>query len=167
MENVVTKALDLLPESIRETTALRLFGFLKIPVLFYLRPSVVKLDDQECIVKIALNRRSKNHLNSMYFGVLACGADCAGGLAAMRQIQRSGKKISLAFKDFEAQFLKRADGDVHFVNRQGKEITEFVSKVAACHERMNFPLEIIALVPDKYGDEPVATFKLTLSLKQS
>src|SRR5690349_12598186 len=86
-----------LPEKVRETFLLRAFGFLKIPVLFFVSPSVSEMTDQRCVVKVPLNRRTKNHLNSMYFGVLAAGADCAGGLVAMRMIQEEGNRVSLIF----------------------------------------------------------------------
>ncbi|HTL11154.1 MAG TPA: DUF4442 domain-containing protein, partial [Bdellovibrionota bacterium] len=92
---------------LKETLYLRAFGLIKIPMLWYLRPSVVELTDDRCVVKIPLRRRAKNHLNSMYFGALAAGADCAGGLMAMRLIRADGNRASLVFKDFHAEFLKR------------------------------------------------------------
>ena len=124
----------------------------------------MKLDDEMCIVKIPLNRRTKNHLNSMYFGVLATGADLAGGLVAMKEITESKKKVALSFKDFHAEFLKRAEGDVHFICTQIPEIKKFVAEVIASGERMNFPVYIEAIVPSE-GNNPVAKFTLTLSLK--
>ncbi|MDO9184066.1 MAG: DUF4442 domain-containing protein [Bacteriovorax sp.] len=148
----------------QDTLFVRLFGLTKVPLIFYVRPSVIRLDDQQCIVKIPLNRRTKNHLNSMYFGVLATGADLAGGLVAMKEISESKKKVALSFKDFHADFLKRAEGDVHFVCTQIPEIKKFVGEVIASGERMNFPVHIEAIVPSE-GNEPVAKFILTLSLK--
>jgi acyl-coenzyme A thioesterase PaaI-like protein len=144
---------------------LRIFGLTKIPLLWFIRPSVHKMNDEVCVVTVPLNRRTKNHLNSMYFGVLCAAADCAGGLTAMKHIRKSGKNISLAFKDFNAEFLKRAEGETFFTNTQGKEIEEFVQKVIVSGERMNMPVEVIATVPSLEGDEPVAKFTLTLSLK--
>ena len=77
----------MIPSPLKDTMYLRLFGFLKIPMLFWLRPSVMEINQTTCKVKIPLGRRQKNHLNSMYFGVLAAGADCAGGLVAMQAIR--------------------------------------------------------------------------------
>ncbi len=155
---------DFIPKKYRDTLFVRLFGFAKVPLIFFVGPSVVKLDDEMCIVKIPLNRRTKNHLNSMYFGVLATGADLAGGLVAMKEITESKKKVALSFKDFHAEFLKRAEGDVHFICTQIPEIKKFVAEVIASGERMNFPVYIEAIVPSE-GNNPVAKFTLTLSLK--
>lgn len=156
----------MIPSPLKDTMYLRLFGFLKIPMLFWLRPSVMEINQTTCKVKIPLGRRQKNHLNSMYFGVLAAGADCAGGLVAMQAIRDSGKNVSLSFKDFHADFLKRAEGDTVFTNHQGKEVRDFVAQVIASGERENFPVKITATCPGKLGDEPVAEFILTLSLKR-
>lgn len=153
------------PKKLQDTVFVRLFGLMKVPLIFWVSPSVVSLNDQECIIKIPLNRRTKNHLKSMYFGVLCTGADIAGGLVAMNEITASKKKIALSFKDFNAEFLKRAEGDVHFICTQIPEIKNFVQEVIKSGERMNFPVNIKAVVPSINPNEEVARFVLTLSLK--
>lgn len=153
------------PKKLQDTMFVRLFGLMKVPLIFWVAPSVVSLNDQECVIKIPLNRRTKNHLNSMYFGVLCTGADIAGGLVAMNEITASKKKIALSFKDFNAEFLKRAEGDVHFICTQIPEIKKFVKEVIESGERMNFPVHIKATVPGINPHEEVARFILTLSLK--
>lgn len=154
-----------IPEKIKNTAYVRLFGLVKVPLIFWVRPTVLQMDDNIVKVKIPLNRRTKNHLNSMYFGVLATGADVSGALLAMNKIQKSKRNISLAFKDFKADFLKRAHGDVHFVNTQGNELSELIEKVIETKERQNHSLYIEAFVPSESETEPVAKFWLTLSLK--
>ncbi|MBL7714040.1 MAG: PaaI family thioesterase [Bdellovibrionales bacterium] len=156
---------NLLPVSFRETLMVRIFGAALIPVLNYVRPRVLELSPQRCRVLIPLTRRTKNHLRSMYFAVLAAGADCAGGLLAMRLIQTYDPGISLVFKDFKADFLKRPEGDVEFRCDQGAEILAFFEKVRASDQRLNLPVKITASVPS-VGPEPVAEFILTLSLKK-
>ncbi|MGE4232990.1 MAG: PaaI family thioesterase [Bacteriovoracia bacterium] len=149
----------------KETIKLRLFGWLKIPLLGFVQPQVLELNDKRCVVKIPLSWRTKNHLGTMYFGVLSTGADCAGGLAAMNAISSSGKPVALIFKDFHAEFLKRAEGDVYFTCEQVQEARDLVQKAIDTKERQNTSLKIVATVPDKMGNEPIANFALTLSLK--
>ena len=88
-------------ERLKQTVGMRLFGWLKIPLLASVRPSVVELSETRCVVRIPLRRWTRNHLGSMYFGALAIGADCAGGLLAMDAIRRSGGGVSLVFKAFQ------------------------------------------------------------------
>jgi len=155
----------LITEKTRETLALRLFGLAKIPLLFYVGVSIAELTSERMEVRIPLRRRTKNHLGSMYFGALCIGADCAPGAFAMYLIRQQPARISMVFKDFQAEFLKRAEGDVHFICDQGKEISELVAQAAASDERVERQIDVIATVPS-LSDEPVARFKLTLSLKK-
>ena len=154
------------PDRVKETFWLRAFGLLKVRMLLFVSPSVVELNETRCEIKIPLNRRTKNHLNSMYFGVLAAGADCAGGMIAMRMIQQEGDQASLLFKEFHAEFLKRAEGDTHFICEDGAAIREMVKRALLSGERENMPVHVTAKVPSKLGDEPVAKFTLTLSIKR-
>lgn len=150
---------------IKATWFLRSFGFLKVPLIFYCRPSVVEFSSETVIVKIPFKRRNRNHLKSMYFGTLAVGADVAGGFLAMALIRKSGRNISLVFKDFKAEFLKRPEGDTHFTCNAGQAIKNLIDEATKTGERVNMPLKITATVPEISGNEPVAEFILTLSLK--
>lgn len=152
--------------TLRETIGIRMWSFWKIPLLFFLRPSVIELSRDRAVVRIRLTRRSKNHLGSMYFGALCAGADCAGGIIAMRAIEQSGGGVSLIFKDFTAEFLRRAEGDVHFTSEDGAAVRDLVRKTIESGERQHLPVTVIATVPEKSGDDPVAKFSLTLSLKK-
>lgn len=146
------------------TAYLRLFGLTQIPLLWFIRPSVERLDGEQCIVKIPHIRRNKNHLGSIYFGVMCAAADCAGGLLAMKLIDQSGKKVALSFKDLNAKFLRRAHGDCYFTNKEGLAVKELVDKAIETGERVEMPVHVVATVPSD-GDDPVAEFVLTLSLK--
>jgi acyl-coenzyme A thioesterase PaaI-like protein len=154
-------------ERLKQTFGMRLFGWLKIPLLASVRPSVVELTEARCVVRIPLRRWTRNHLGSMYFGALAIGADCAGGLLAMDQIKRSGKPVSLVFKAFQATFLKRPEADVYFICEEGAAIRDQVRRALASEERITEPMHIQAAVKLPDGTfEPVAEFTLELSLKQ-
>lgn len=154
-----------LPKSLQDTLSLRFFGLVQIPMIGYLRPRVLELSESRCVVRIPLNRRSKNHLGSLYFGALAVGADCAGGLIAFEQVKRSGEPVSLVFKDFRADFLRRPTTDVDFVCEDGMAIGELVREAIRSCERVERTVTVCAY---QAGDpeEPVAKMELTLSLKR-
>ena len=101
----------------------------------------------------------------MYFAALAIGADCSVGLLAVELINQQQENISFIFKDFNAEFLRRANGDVYFSCVQGREIRELVQMAATGRERVEMSLNAKATVPAE-SDEPVARFRLTLSLKR-
>jgi acyl-coenzyme A thioesterase PaaI-like protein len=148
-----------------ETLLVRLLG-LRIPSLLFMSPVVEQLDDDGCAVRIPLGWRTRNHLGSMYVGVLCAGADLASGLNAFRLIRSRHRDVKLVFADLRGEFLKRADGDVVFRSRQGREVAEAMRRTVETGERVTLPIEVVCTVPSRYGDEPVARFTMGLSLKR-
>ena len=53
-----------------------------------------------------------------------------------------------------------------FTCEDGEAIGALVSRAIGSGEREELPVRIVATVPDKLGEEPVADFTLTLSLKR-
>lgn len=151
---------------LKGTLFIRAFALRYIPMIGYCRPSVIELSEERVEIKIPLTRKTKNHWGSMYFGALAVGADIAGGFLAMHIIRERKTKVSLVFKDFKAEFLKRPMGDVHFISSQGAGIKELVEQAIASGERVSMPVEVTAVVPSE-SSEPVAKMTVTLSLKKS
>ncbi|ANQ17168.1 DUF4442 domain-containing protein [Vibrio parahaemolyticus] len=151
----------------RANLYLKVFGFTKVPLIWLCRPKIIDIDDKHVEVKIPLRKRTKNHLNSMYFGALAVGADVAGAFLAMSKAQEKGEPISLAFKGVKAEFLKRPEADVHFVCDDGPLIDEMLDYTLETGERINRDVKITALCPSLHGDEPMAEFYLTLSIKKA
>lgn len=141
------------------------FGLTKIPTLAWLLPHVEEMDKERVVLRIPLSWRSRNHLKSMYFGALCAGADVAAGMVAMQAIAKSGKRIDFVFKDVNAKFLKRAEGDVFFTCEAGSRVRALVEKAVAEPKRFEETVSVVATVPSKTGDTPVATFEMTLSLK--
>lgn len=148
----------------RNTMSLRAFAFWRIPLIHFIRPVVEEMDANVCRIRVPLSRRTKNHLGSMYFGVLSTGADCAGGLLAMQLIRQSKKNVSLVFKDFKAHFLKRAEGDVVFLCQDGPAIRSLVERTLSSSERQEAVVKVTATVPS-ISQELIAEFELTLSLR--
>src|SRR5512138_409614 len=151
---------------LKETALLRLVS-LRIPTLLFLGPRVVELDEEGCAIEIPLGWRSRNALiGAMYFGALCAGADLAAGFPAARLIFGRHRAVRLVFGELHAEFLKRADGDVLFRSRDGRRVAEAVRKADATGERVTLPVEVVATVPSRHGDEPVARFALSLSLRR-
>lgn len=148
------------------TALIRYFGLRKVALILYCQPSVVDMSEDRFEVKIPLTRRTRNHVNSMYIGVMTVGVDLAVGMLTMYLIKKIGKNVILIFKDFQGNYLKRAEGDVHFICEEGQTIAGAINKTLETGERMNVPIVVKAIVPEKLGNEPVADFTITLSLKE-
>lgn len=137
-----------------------LLGRLKIPMIGFVRPRIMEMDDQKVIIRISLRRRTRNHLGSMYFGALSVGADLAGAIHSV--YFTGGKGMSMAFKSMQAEFVKRAEGDVFFESKDGKLISQTIEESRQTRERVNRMVEVTA---KNIKGELVAHFKMEISIK--
>ncbi len=115
-------------------------------------------------MRVRLGMKTRNHLKVMYFGALAMGAELSIALKAITSIQESGQRIDFIFKDFQCEFLKRADGHVHFVCDEADKVEALIGKAADSSERLSQTFNGYAYVPSS-SEEPVMTYKLTLSVR--
>ena len=102
----------------------------------------------------------------MYFGALSIGADVSGGLIVMNLIRSRRSRVAFLFKDFQAEFLKRAEGAVVFTCNDGRKLAALLDRAEASGEREEDQVTVTATVPEILGEEPVAIFKLTISMKK-
>ena len=139
-----------------------LLGRIRIPLIGYTNPRLLSIDDQSVRVRIKLRRRTKNHLNSMYFGALAVGADIAGGIQVFYFSKMLGKEISFAFKGMNAAFIKRAESDIIFESTQGELVKAAIDKSIAEKVRVNESIEVRAI---NDAQEIVAKFDMIISVR--
>ena len=137
-------------------------GFFKIRLLFFVRPQLEKLTDETVVLRVKLNKRTKNHLNSMYFGALAVGADLAAGVHSMYYCDKLGVQPHFSFKSMEGNFLKRVETDAIFICNSGEAIHTVVKQAHETKERQNFPVPVS--VQNTNGEE-VARFVMEMSIK--
>jgi len=139
-----------------------LLGLFKIPMVGFVRPELIHLDEERCEIGIRLKRRTKNHLNSMYFGSLAVGADLAPGLLTYYLAEKQDYKINFVFKSMRCEFLQRAETDIRFICEASSELREGLKEAYELQERRNIPVKVIALNSD---EEEVATFVMEVSFR--
>lgn len=150
----------------KATWALRAFAWSKIPLIALIRPTLVVADRERCVIRVPLTWLVKNHLRTLYFGALCIGADLAGGLIAMNLIRARRSPMTFLFKDFHADFHKRAEGTTVFTCQDGALLRALVDRAEQTGEREEDTVTVVATCPDQLGDEPVATFRLTISMKK-
>jgi acyl-coenzyme A thioesterase PaaI-like protein len=144
---------------------LKLFAWRYIPLIGFCAPKIVRLDGDTLEVSMPHSWRTKNHLGSIYFGALAIGADLAGAFLVFSKAKARGINANFAFKDVQGQFLKRPEAAVHFTSHDGAVIDAMIDESLASGERINKPVSVVVTCPSLYGDDAMATFTLTLSVK--
>lgn len=141
------------------------FGKTKVPLIGYVRPKLLAITDTRIVIKLPCSKRNKNHLNSMYFGALSIGADLAGGFHGLYHAKKSKLNVSLAFKAFEAQFIRRPESDVYFVSEMGHVVQEMIKQSEQTKQRINQWIDVKGYIHYPNISDAVATFRLELSLK--
>lgn len=160
MKNVLNK----IPVKTQLNWGIRGGALFKIPLLAFVWPEVIEISHDRSQLIIPSNYRTKNHLNCVYFGALCMGAEAVIALHVLDEIRKEGR-IDFLFKDFKANFLKRAESDVTFVCEEGSQIREMVKKARLTKERQTMTFNSFALTPEKTGNEKIAEFSITLSVK--
>lgn len=144
---------------------LKLFAWRYIPLIGFCSPRIVRMDSKTLEVTMPHGWRTKNHLGSIYFGALAIGADLAGAFLVFSKAKTRGVNANFAFKDVQGHFLKRPEAQVHFTSHDGDIIDAMIDESLVSGERINKPVSVVVTCPTLHGDEPMATFTLTLSIK--
>ena len=151
----------------KPTTMVRLWSLQNVFLLWLVRPKIVELSDDRCVVRIPLNSITRRRdSKAMYLGTLCMGADVAAGLIAFNLVARKKVRVNFIFKDIKGEFLKRAEGAVLFTNNDGPLVQDLIRRALETGERQEATVHVTATVPEKLGDEPVAKFELTLSVKK-
>lgn len=148
------------------TTMVRLWSLRNVFLLWLTRPRILELSPERCVLRIPLNFITRRRdIRAMYLGTLCMGADVAAALIAFQLVREKNARVSFIFKDLKAEFLKRAEGAVVFTNDDGPVVQDLVRRALESDERHEAAIHVVATVPD-VGDEPVAKFELTLSVKR-
>jgi acyl-coenzyme A thioesterase PaaI-like protein len=153
-------------KNFKENLFLTLYAWTKIPLIGFVGPKVLEANDKRTVLKVPLNLRTKNHLGVMYFGALAVGSELCIAMLAVKKIEESGERIDFLFKDYKANFIKRAEGDVHFICEEAHVVVEQIEAAKHTEERINRTMKAYAIVPKVSETERVAEFELTLSVKR-
>lgn len=148
----------------KATALLRLYTFTKIPLIWWVRPSIIDMG-QKSVIEIKLGRRTQNHLGSMYFGALCMGGELVVAFKSVQTMTEKKVKVDFVFKDFKANFYKRADGDVHFICTEGDRVEALLQRALESTERVEDRFTSYAVVPCHSPTDKVAEFELTLSMK--
>jgi hypothetical protein len=78
----------------KQTLSVRALGWWKIPLIALVRPQVVEMGDDRCVIRIPLRRRTRNHLGSMYFGALPSARTSPGAAGGAVDPCREGEGIA-------------------------------------------------------------------------
>lgn len=108
----------------------------------FVNPKILEINTKKACLKIKLRRRTRNHLQSMYFGALCVGFDLAAGMLVLYLAELNRYKISFAFKSVKIDFIKRPYSDVVFDCNEGLQIQELLIEAEKSRKRLNKQLQV-------------------------
>jgi acyl-coenzyme A thioesterase PaaI-like protein len=145
------------------TLELWAFSAAKLPMLFYLRPQILHLDQESVSLRVRLSRRAKNHYGTMYFGALATGADAVPGIFASVLARKEQLRVSFVMKTAQAEFLRPARSDVTFTSNDGRRLAAAIQ--AAKQSGKPVLTEVTIEAQESAGSEVYARFRMEMSIK--
>lgn len=119
------------------------FLFFKLPAAYWSGVRLRYLDDHSSVTTVKHGWKNQNPFRSMYFAVQAMAAELSTGVLVMREIQASGKKISMLVANNNSSFTKKATGRISFKCADGMVVEEAIQKAIETGEGQTFWLKSI------------------------
>jgi hypothetical protein len=113
---------------------LNTFLFFKLPSAFWCGVRIKDINSNSCSVTVRENWLNKNPFNSIYFAVLAMGAELTTGALVLQEIKRSKKSISMLVLNSKSSYSKKAKGTILFSCNTIDSIKEAIQKTITTGE---------------------------------
>ena len=143
-------------------TGINRFLLFKLPSAWLSGIRIKEISETKAVATARHRWINQNPFGSMYFAVLAMGAELSTGILVMKKIQDSGKRISMLVTHNEATFTKKAKGRIIFVCEEGAKINKNIQQTIATGEGVQF--DLVSNGFDEKGDL-VCRFTFQWSMK--
>jgi hypothetical protein len=140
----------------------RLFMLSKLPMGFVSGLKITELSYQQAVIGVKFKWINQNPFKSIYFAVLSMAAELSTGILAYGQIYKRNPGVSMLVVKLEADFYKKAVGEIHFTCIDGDKIAASVEECIQTNKGTN--LECVSIGKNSEGEE-VAKFIFTWSFK--
>ena len=147
---------------VKSPLRLKLFFLKRLPMAFMAGLRVPHVDEEQASVSVSMGYLTKNPFRSIYFACLAMAAELSTGILAMNAIEQSGHKFSVLVVGLEAEFTKKAVGEITFQSKDGGAM---ISTVQQCLEKNEAGKCTATSIGTNEAGETVAEFTITWSFK--
>ncbi|MBJ2175389.1 DUF4442 domain-containing protein [Aureibaculum sp. A20] len=138
------------------------FLLFKLPSAYISGVRVKSIDDNEAIATVKHKWINQNPFKSLYWATQGMASELATGILVMKQIDESGKKISMLVTKQTGTFTKKATGRINFICKDGGLVKTAIDKTIATNEGVT--LTMVAEGIDEQGDS-VSKFEYEWSIK--
>jgi hypothetical protein len=113
---------------------LNTFIFFKLPSAFWCGVRLKEITSSTCVATVRENWINKNPFQSIYFAVLAMGAELTTGALVLHEIRNSGQNCSMLVLNSKASFHKKAKGTIRFTCDTSGNLKDVLHKTISTGE---------------------------------
>lgn len=140
-----------------------LFLLTKLPLAFLAGVKMKKFNNEGTVTSLKYKWINQNPFRSMYFAAMQMAAELSTGLLLFQYLNKK-TRFSMLLLSVEANYSKKAIGNITFSCLQGENVDLYISSMLSNAEGQSITLPVVAVNED--GDE-VAEFKFTWSCRRS
>ncbi len=148
----------------RKFTVKKLNKFLlfKLPSAYLSGIRVTSISQNEALAVVKHKWINQNPFKSMYWATQGMASELVTGILLMKEIDQSGKKISMLVISQNGEFYKKATGKITFICKEGEKINEAIKTAISSEEG-----QILKLIAEGFNEEfeIVSKFEYTWSIK--
>ncbi|MDY7396569.1 DUF4442 domain-containing protein [Aureibaculum sp. 2210JD6-5] len=138
------------------------FLFFKLPSAYISGVRVKSITDKEAVATVKHKWINQNPFKSLYWATQGMASELATGILVMKQIDESGKKISMLVTKQTGTFTKKATGRINFICKDVHLIKEAIEQTIST--KAGQTLTMTAEGFDESGDS-VSKFEYEWSVK--
>ncbi|RPE00017.1 DUF4442 domain-containing protein [Aureibaculum marinum] len=107
------------------------FLLFKLPSAYISGVRVKSINENEAIATVKHKWINQNPFKSLYWATQGMASELATGILVMKQIDESGKKISMLVTKQTGTFTKKATGRINFICKDGHLVKQTIDKTIA------------------------------------
>ena len=165
MHNGLSKVIS---EAKVDSLLINVWCFINIKLISFVGVRILNADENSVVVRLKLNRRTKNHLNSMYMGAQVIGAEIGPVFYAIKYCELNSLPVNSEYKDVSADFKRKTKGKyVYFKCEDTRKIKETLDVCASSTERAYEKIKVGAYDDKKMTEKSlVSEFEFTATFRQ-
>lgn len=138
------------------------FLLFKLPSAYFTGVRLLSLSDEKAEVFVKHRWVNQNPFKSIFWAIQGMASELSTGVLVMKEISKTGKKISMLVINMNAKFTKKATGRIRFVCNDGLLIKEAIKKAVETGEGQIFTATSIGYNKE---DVMVSKFEFEWSIK--
>ena len=107
----------------------KLFSITKLPLAIITGLKIQEINNSFCKTTVHYKYLNKNPFGSTYFAVQSMAAELSTGALSLIAVEGLRSDVSFILTGMRGEFLKKSNGKIEFVCKEGEKLHEIVKKI--------------------------------------